>query len=245
MIAKVSLGISSFVNAIRMIKNNRELRLLSVVPAFMSLVLYTVGLIIGMMYLDEILSLVVKSNIQEYNAFLKALIYILWFLILGGAMYFLVFLLVSILAVPVCTSLAQKVLVHTQFLLPESKGISESIKTFANMVRVSLFKLVLIVILSFLIFIASLIPVISPIALFIGVMLITFDCMDYAMEIDELGLRQRIGFFKNHWIEIASFSLGMAVILVIPFVHFIMLPVAVVGTTLMYSKIQGVKKGSL
>ncbi len=243
MISRLRVGISSFTQGITLIRSNRNLLILSAIPAFMSLVLYTVSLVIGMMYLDTILSLVIKSNIHEYNAFLKYLIYILWFAILGAGMYFFVFVIVSVLAVPVCAVLAERTLAHQQFFLPEKKGVKENIKIFIKMLRVSLLKLILILMLSVLVFFASFIPLISPIAIFISVMLITFDCMDYVMELDELGFRQRMALFKNHWIEIGSFSIGMAVILVIPFIHFLMLPVAVVGTTVMYTKIRG-KKGN-
>ena len=100
----------------------------------------------------------------------------------------------------------------------------------------------IILAISAMLFIASFIPIISPIALYFSLMILTFDCMDYAMEHDEQGLRQRFKYFFNHWIEFSGFALCMAVIIVIPFIHFILLPSAVLGTTVLYARIQSAKK---
>lgn len=238
MIRRFSTGVSSFFEGIRLLRTDKTMRALSVVPAIMSLTLFTAGLIAGMMYLDEILSFVIQSNINDYNFFLKSLIYILSFLALVFILYFLIFFVVSILSIPVCTSLSQKALTQTGYLQSSSKSITENLTTFAKMAKVSVLKLGFLLMISVILFVASLLPIISPLALYLSLMILTFDCMDYAMELDELSLRQRFQFLRTHWIEFSGFALCMGVVVAIPFVHFIVLPAAVLGTTVLYARIK-------
>ena len=242
MIGRFKNGVSSFVEGIRILKNDNNMRLLGMVPALMSLTLYTGGLVVGVMYVDDVLNWIIKSNISDYNFFIKSLIYIFSFLLIGFILYFITFIVVSILAVPVCTTLSYKVLVQSGYFLPTEKTLKQSIFTFAKMLRVSILKLGFLVIISGLLFIASLIPVVAPIALFISVMILAFDCMDYAMEHDEQGLRQRFKFLFAHIPEFAGFALCMMIVLAIPFIHFILLPAAVLGTSVLYTRIQAAHK---
>lgn len=239
---KFSCGVTSFVEGVKLLKNDKNIRALGIVPALMSLTLFTVGLVLGMMYVDDILSWVIKANLNDYNIFLKSLVYVLSFVLLGFILYFATFFVVSILAVPVCTSLSQRVLIQSGYFSSTKKGLKENLFTFAKMLRVSLLKLGFILAISAMLFIASFIPIISPIALYFSLMILTFDCMDYAMEHDEQGLRQRFKFFFSHWIEFSGFALCMAVIVVIPFIHFILLPAAVLGASVLYARIQTAKR---
>lgn len=242
MIGRFKSGVLSFFEGFGVLKRDPNFRLLGAIPALMSLTLYTLGLVLGVLYLEEILNWIIKINIGEYNAFIKSLIYILSVILIGIALYFLTFLVVSILSIPVCTSLSHRVMVQTGYLLPSEKSLKENLFTFIRMLRISLLKLIFILLISGLLFIASLIPVVAPVALFLSVMILAFDCMDYAMEHDEQGLRQRLKFLFVNIPEFAGFAACMAVILLIPFVHFILLPTAVVGTSILYTKIQTTKK---
>lgn len=237
-VTRFKSGVTSFLDGARLLKRDRTIRALGLIPAFMSLTFFTAGLVVGMMYVDEIMSWVIQSNISDYNLFIKSLIYIASFVLLGFILYFVTFFVVSMLAVPVCSSLSLRVLHRHGILLESKKSLKENVITFARMLRISLMKLVFIVIISILLFVASFVPLISPIAIYLSLMILTFDCMDYAMEHDEQGLRARFKFFMKNWVEFSGFAVCMGVLLVIPFIHFILLPVAVLGTSILYSKIQ-------
>jgi CysZ protein len=237
-IKEFNQGMSSFLEGVRLLKKDRSLRILGIVPALMSLVLYTAGLVISSMYIDEIMSWSIKVNVNDYNVYLKSLIYILSFLLLGFILYFVTFFVVSILAIPVCATLSQRVMVLSGHFSPTQKSFKNNIFTFANMARVSVLKLGFLFIISGMLFVASFLPLTAPVAVYLSLMLLTFDCMDYAMEQDELSLRQRFRFLLRYWVEFSGFSLCMAVILAIPFIHFILLPSAVLGTTVLYTRIQ-------
>lgn len=241
-IGRFRQGVSSFVEGVRLIKSDKKILTLSSIPAIMSLTLYTVGLVVGMLYIDDVMSWAIRSNMNDYNAYLKSLIYILSFLLLGFILYFVIFILVSILAIPVCSSLAQKVLIQSGYNSPYAKSFKDSVFTFVSMLRVSIIKLVILLIISAMLFVASFIPLLAPVAMYFSLMVLAFDCMDYAMEQDEQTLKQRFQFFRSHWIELSGFSLCMAIILVIPFIHFILLPSAVLGATILYSRIQMAEK---
>lgn len=242
MVSKFKMGISSFIEGVRLLRKDNSIRVLGMVPALMSLTLYTVGLVVGVMYVDDLLSWVINKNISDYNIYIKSLIYVLSFLLLAFILYFATFILVSILAIPVCTSLSHKVLTQAAYLKAGNKTMSESLFTFARMLRVSLLKLGFILVISAMLFIASFIPIISPVALYFSLLILTFDCMDYAMEHDEQGLGERFRFLFSHWIEFSGFALCMAIVVVIPFVHFILLPTAVLGTSVLYVRIQNQKR---
>jgi uncharacterized protein involved in cysteine biosynthesis len=241
-ISRFTLGVKTFFEGIRILKDDKTLRALSLIPAIMSLTLYTAGLILGSFYIDNIMNWIIKSNMNDYNIFLKSLIYIFSLLLLGFILYFVTFFIVSILAIPVCSTLSQKILTRSGYSPKISKTLKDNIFTFASMVRVSLLKFVFMFIISGLLILASFVPIFAPIIMFLSLVILTFDCMDYAMELDELSLSQRFQFLFDHWIEFSGFSLCMALILAIPFIHFILLPSAVLGTSILYAKIQMSKK---
>ncbi len=242
MISRFKVGVLSFVEGIKILKKDPNYRLLGAIPALLSLTLYTLGLVVGVLYVDDVLSWSMKFNIGDYNAFIKTLIYIFTVLVLGIVLYFITFFAVSLLAIPVCTALAQRVMIQSGYLIPAERNLKENVFTFLRMLRISILKLIFLLIISGLLFIASLVPVVSPIALFLSVMILAFDCMDYAMEHDEQGLRQRVKFLFANIPEFIGFAMCMGVILFIPFVHFILLPAAVLGTSILYTKIQSAKK---
>jgi CysZ protein len=244
-IGKFKLGVSSFFEGTKLLKNDKNLRLLGIIPALMSLTLYTVALVISSLYIDDIMSWSIRANMNDYNLYLKSLIYILSFLLLGFILYFVTFFIVSILSIPVCATLSQKVLIQSGYKSPTQKSFKENIFTFVSMARVSILKLGFLIVISAMLFVASFIPVIAPVAVYLSLILLTLDCMDYSMEQDEMNLKQRFQFMFDHWIEFSGFALCMAIILAIPFIHFILLPSAVLGTSVLYTRLQMTKQGNI
>ncbi len=110
----------------------------------------------------------------------------------------------------------------------EKRGYVEEISFWRSLKYIpeELKKVLLIMILSILIF---MVPGLNLLGIFITASLVGWDYYDYPMARRGWSLRQRVQEARQDYFAILGFGLW----LVIPFVHFILMPMAVAGGTLM------------
>ena len=99
------------------------------------------------------------------------------------------------------------------------------------MLIISLIRAALFAVFSIALFALSFFPVINLVAAFCAFLIMAFDVVDYSFEIAEMGLKERLNYFRNH---IAAFS-GMAafigITLIIPGLILLIMPINVLGAT--------------
>jgi len=237
MISKIYVGVEAFFESFRVLKQNSAIRNLSFIPAFMSVVLFTVGMLVGVLYLDKILSFVIQHNVSDYHFLIKSLLYLLSFVFLALVAYLFVIIVVSILAIPVCTLIAEKTL-RVSGWEPTNKKLTEVFLTALRMFKVSVQKFFIFLLVSLALFGASLLPVVAPLSLYLSFMIISFDSIDYALELNEYSFKQRLSFFGKHWLEMSGLSFCLMVLAIIPVVHILFLPIAVVAASLLYTRLK-------
>lgn len=230
----IILGGKSFFEGLTLFFSKNEIRNISLIPIFMSLVLMTLGLIIGVLYIDDALNLLLGSRALEMNSYLKGALYVLGVLFYFFILYFFVFIVVSILAIPICQKISEKVFLHKKETYKQNKDLSSSVKSFFKMLKASLMKILVLIALSIFIFISSFIPFLYPVALLFTFLIVTWDSMDYSFELHDLSFGERLSLFKNNLGAFISFSIFVGILLFIPFVQLVVLPVAVIGSTCLY-----------
>jgi uncharacterized protein involved in cysteine biosynthesis len=239
MISKVYQGVQAFFEAVQLFKTNRSLRNLSLIPAFMTVVFFIFGMAIGIFYLDQALSWIIERNITDYNLFVKTIIYLFSLIIFGMIIYLCTVIVVSLLSIPICVILAQKTL-ENQGWVPPYKTVGQNFATAIRMTKISVQKFFIFIFVSLVLFGTSFVPLIAPLSLYLTFMLMTFDALDYALEIKEMGLGQRLKYFADHWWEMSGLAICLMVLAIIPIIHILFLPIAVMSASLLFMKGQKV-----
>ena len=145
------------------------------------------------------------------------------------------YILISIFVGPFYSLLAEDVF-RTE---AESPSKSLSFRLVLMMMVLSLIKASFFCFIALFCFIFSFIPVLNIVSTYILFLIIAFDTMDYAFEIDYLSLRQRFGFFFKHFWEFSGLALAILATTVLPGAFFVLLPGFVCGSSKMYIELAG------
>lgn len=109
-----------------------------------------------------------------------------------------------------------------------------SVALMINMFLLALAKILVFTLIGIVCFILAFFPVINVISSYILILLVAFDCADYAFEIDFMTLRQRFRFVWEHLWEFTGLSFAIVLTGFLPGSFFILLPVFICGATKMY-----------
>jgi uncharacterized protein involved in cysteine biosynthesis len=234
---KILLGVDSFFEGLTYLRKNKSIRNLSFVPAFLCLIFLIGALSLGVLYVDEAFELLAFDWMANLNVFIKTLIYIFSVLTYFVLAYFLVFLIVSIISIPIFDKLAELVCKENNYPIPEV-SLGERIKLSVRMIKAGLLKIALVMFIAIFVFISSFFPLLYPGALFLTFIIITWDTMDFVFDLEGYGFRQRVHFLKKHILSISGFALCVGIFLFIPLIHFLLLPIAVIGSTNLFLKLK-------
>lgn len=115
-----------------------------------------------------------------------------------------------------------------------SRQLRGSLSLVFNMFLMALGKTLVFAIIGIFCLIMAFFPVLNIISAYLAILLIAFDCADYAFEIDFLSLRQRFRFLGKHIWEFSGLSLAILATTLVPGSFFILLPAFICGATKMY-----------
>ena len=161
--------------------------------------------------------------------------FLLW-IALMGILFYGVFLLTTIIAAPFNAIIAEKTLAHYQIADNKKFHLNRWLTTSLRMLRISIIKTILFLIVSVILFFLSFIPIINFIAIFATLLIIAFDSMDYSFEMMEMNLSQRFKYFKSHLPEFCGMATVLGGSLLIPGLTFLLLPSAVAGSAWVMSQ---------
>lgn len=202
----------------------------------MAVVLFTLGLISGVMFLDQAMDWVIQRN-HDTSFALKTFAYLVSFVLLVMGLYIFVLTIVSILSIPVCTVLARKTIeIKDQELL--KTVTDQGFLTTLRMILVSLQKLVIYFVVAMVLFLISFFPVVAPIALYCSFMLLAFDAIDYSLELKAMSLRERIHYCIRHWIPLSGLAICLMGLAGVPILNILFLPVAVISASVLFTKLK-------
>lgn len=136
------------------------------------------------------------------------------------------FLLLRLVAVPFYSLLAERTLVQ------QGRTTHASWRMMLRMFRSSLVKTILLLFVGLLLFVFSFIPVLNFVAMTCALLIMGFDCMDYAFEAKGMGLRARLRYLARERWQWLGMAAGLALTLPIPGLTLLVVPGAVVGCAL-------------
>lgn len=231
MIADFRRGLTFWLHGWGYIFDHRKLLLVSILPiliAFAScvFVMWVVWTHLGL-WVNQLIGAVIGASTGLWHDF------VYYPLVLGGGVLVLVatvyvaFLLHNLIAVPFYSLLADRTLAQ---LGKKPAGLGWRMTM--RLIRVSAVKTVLFLILGLFLFVFSFIPLLNILAMLCALLILAFDCMDYAFDGVGFGFRQRLGYLLREWPQWFGMAAALALTLLIPGLTLLVIPGAVVGSAL-------------
>ena len=161
---------------------------------------------------------------------------LLWFiklLLKAVSIIFIVlgyYVVLQVLYIPFCSLLSEMVLKSKGITSPV--GLAGFLSHNLTMFKVGLAKTLLVIVVAFVLFLTSFLPIFSFLPLYFGFLVISYDSFDYGLELYGLSLKERRSFFKAHFALINGHSLILFIVNIIPGLVLLTLPFSVVGASL-------------
>lgn len=226
-------GFSFWWRGWKMLLSHRRLFLVAFLPILISLTAMGAALWLVFQFLMTWSATLVQWILGAASGFWYDIIY--YPLIIGGGLLvligivYVVFLAHGLIAAPFYSLLAERTLSFLGKKNDQKFSFSQWLRMSLRMLKVSLIKTVLFLILGAILFVCSFIPAINLVAVLGAMMILAFDCIDYSFEAKGWGLRQRVGYmFRNRW-QWIGMALGLALTLFVPGLTLLIVPGAVVG----------------
>ncbi len=214
------------------------LRAYVLIPLVINTLLFSIFLGVAGYFFDELVHWI-TSFLPSWLAWLGFLLWGIFALSLGLAVFYTFMLLANLVAAPFNSFLSAKV----QSLVTESSPsleeswqsllaeIPRTLKRELQKLAYTLPRLLLL----FLLFFIPVIQLIAPFAWFIfNAWMFSVQYVDYPADNDKLPFDQFIKQMKTHKLINLSFGSGIALLAFIPIVNFLLIPAAVIGATLMW-----------
>jgi CysZ protein len=145
---------------------------------------------------------------------------------------YVMYLSQSVIAVPFYSYLADRTLGQLGKKPEIQRTWKQWILHSLSMIRVSLIKLIVLVVVGAVLFGFSFLPVLNVFALIGALMILALDCMDYSLDALGLGFRARMGYYARNWAQWLGMALGLGLTLLIPGFTLLIIPGAVVGAAI-------------
>lgn len=237
--SEVMLGILASVRGVTIMASNTSIRRLAILPFFITLVIFVVGLAWGLPFVTSFVApttswilkaLTIRSGSSLYSVLSWVIPVLLWPPFALFLLYML-WIITRLFASPLYSLLAERVLIASGSLKDEKFHMFTWVRVSLRMAIVSIIRTFTFAIVGFLLFVLSFIPGVGIVTSVCFMCIVTSDICDYAFEAMQWKLRRRIDFLRSHFGFVLGFSAMLAVVFLIPGLNFFLLPASVVGAT--------------
>lgn len=166
-------------------------------------------------------------------------VYLLAWLVFLFLLFFLGYVVASVIAAPFNSLLAEQTLVYMRAVEACPFHFRRWVSVSLKMMWASLLKAGLFICVGILFFGISFIPVLGLIASVGVVLIMSFDSADYSFEVFEYSLSRRIYFFRKNFPYFLGAGAAIGLTLFIPGLNFLLFPAAVVGHAELVGKLKG------
>lgn len=240
-------GVKVIPRAIGMIARDARLRKLAIRPFLVSVVVVLIGLPFVLWFAGDLFRLVLPSS-AEWSGFIETVVRILFTIAVTVAGLFVLLMLGRIIGAPFNSKLSEGVEeAYLGIQRNSSSSLGAMVAEGAGSVVTAIGRLLLFLLLYPPILVTQLIPVVGififpVLSTLYGAFALSFDFTESSWERHLPGFRNRLRFMREHLGAFLGFGLGAVVMMLIPFVNFLLIPVAVAAGTLLYLDISGLKE---
>lgn len=236
MIQNFILGITTPIQAFKLILRHRSLLVLSLLPMLLTLVLYFFLL----QYLREVIAAALSSGIAGiglnpeagYAVIVSAIVQVLLFFVAAVTFGFTA----NIVAVPFNDVLSERTerFLDRPLPPPEASTLPVQLKHFL----IDLGKTIVAAALSIAALLFSFVPVLNIAAFVIVTLLLAFQYVSFPQTRRGVGTRAGFAFLRAHFWACFGFGLAIGFLFALPLVSILALPLGVVGGTILVSQLQ-------
>ncbi|MGE4130107.1 MAG: EI24 domain-containing protein [Bdellovibrionales bacterium] len=243
MIQDFTTGFIFFWQGWNFVLSDKRLRVIAIVPSILAVLIGGAGLWILFTHLGAWIAGLVAWLLGGATGFWATVLYYpLWLaagLLVLVLNVFLSYVLFGVISIPFHSYLAESSLGIIGVKPQADPDFRTWLKSSARMLRVSLVKASLFLIVGVFLFMLSFVPVLGVLAAFGTLLLLAFDMMDYTLEALRLGFRARVAFMFRHKMIWFGMAAALALTLFVPGLTLLVTPGAVAGGTLLYRKTLG------
>ncbi len=145
------------------------------------------------------------------------------------AVLYVSYLFTKLVGSPFYALLAERSLIALALLEDKPFRFVPWLRVSARMFVVSLLKTLLFAMFGALLFVATWIPGVNLAAAFGFLLIVSFDCADYSFEAMQMGFRDRLRYFREHFAYFCGFAGSLGLVFFVPGFNFFLLPAAVAG----------------
>lgn len=219
----------------KFILQNRKLLVLAMVPFMISMVMAVMSLWLIWVYYPVAMEQMVPSWLKASEGW-RSVLYemVLWTVgfVVTLFVFYLLYVLQAVIAMPFYSWLADTTLNLRGYPRARAPG-------FLSMLRVSLLKGTVFLILGALLLVISFVPGLNVAAIIGTLLLLAFDCFDYSLEALGLGFRERVRYVTRNRAQWAGTAVGLGLTLFLPGLTLLVIPGAVVGAALLLKETDG------
>ncbi len=207
----------------------------AIVPAVVSSGLFILGLAFGIGHIPIWVALFAPQAIGFWGSVLN------WAILIASYVLFIIltlltsFVLSKIMVIPFNSIIAEKVLKHHGVLKIEPFDFAIWLKRSTRILILTVIQTLFFLILGSSLFVLSFLPGLNLITAFLGFLIVAFDCADYAMEIADLSLKAKLKLLRRRLPEFSGFAIVLGLTFIVPFLNFLLLPIAVSGASWLVS----------
>lgn len=235
-------GFSTPLNGIRYLRSNPKLMGLAIIPFLINTVaiLLALGVVINNgHWVDAIVTSVFADVATAWYYWLAQMTFkVLVWIALVIFVIIAAYLIAQLLASPFSSLLSERTLIRSGGMSDRPFQFRSWLSLSARMLKVSLAKAVVFLIMGSVLFVLSLIPVISLLAHLCLLLILAFDSADYSFENLGFSFGQRIRFFFANFSKFVGFAIALGIILLIPGLNFFLFPASIVGASLMITSVR-------
>ena len=235
LIKDLGKGFGAHIAGIRFVAKNKSYLPLLLIPFGLTLLLYSAGFYIFTMYDDQLINAIWSPSATEATGFMASLHWLfvnlmkmILYVLLFAIMYFGFMVIANILASPLYDFIAGRIgrMEPYKGQRPSEVAGQGIFRIVLEELKKALFVLIIPLLLFF-------IPVIgAPLSVLFAMLLLGWDFIDFSLSRDEPSFGARLRYARSHPFLLLGFGLP----LLAPFLHILLYPFAIVGSSLMYQE---------
>lgn len=212
-----------------------KLLLISLIPAILSTALFIVSFSFGIGHISVWLALYAPAAVGFWGTLFYWTFFIFGYVLYVLLVAILTYLVSQIVLMPINSVIAERVLKFEGVLGDERFEWSRWLNRTGRLLLIMIFQIGFFAVLGILVFILSFLPGLNLLAAFLGFLILSFNCADYAMELADLNLRAKLKLFKSRLPEFCGMAAVLGLTFLIPLLNFFFLPIAVSGASWLLS----------
>lgn len=242
MLRNLLLGFSTPLNGLRYLKSRPKLLGLAIIPFLINTIaiLIALGVVINNSHwVDALVTHVfINAATAWYYWLAQKLFKVLVWMALIIFVIIAAYLLAQLIASPFSSLLSERTLISAGGLIDKPFQLRSWLSLSGRMLKVSLVKAILFLFIGGILFVISLVPVISLLAHLCLLLILAFDSADYSFENLGFSFGQRVRFFFANLSRFVGFAVALGLILLIPGLNFFLFPASIVGASLMITSVR-------